>query len=206
MGYLDQGDPNVNASLGDMPGALGRGGAAEGKSPNAPAFRNRPGKNNIDDSVRLGAIRKLVVENNRSELGADLIICQIYMESRFDARAGAGKNARGLMQMQKQAVQQVFKYRKQKELGHMPSDKQTKTAFADAAEFHNSDKIFDEATNIQLGTEYMQYWLDTSSSVADAYKRYRGLTNGIYYIKISACAAKLKVSPDSMALLREMVK
>lgn len=205
LGHLDQGDPNVNAVMGDTPGPLGWGDGAAARL-KAPASGIQPEKVKIDETGRLRAIRKLVEENNRSELAADLITCQIYMESRFDARAGAAQNARGLMQMQKQAVQQVFKYRKQKELGHMPSDKQTKTAFVEALDFYGSERIFDEATNIQLGTEYMQYWIDITPTVADAYKRYRGLANGIYYEKISACAAKLKASPDSMSLLREMVK
>lgn len=146
----------------------------------------------------------MLEQNNRSELSADLIICQIYMESRFDARAGAAHDARGLMQMQKQGVQQVYKYRKQKELGHMPSDRVTRTEFDKATVVHDGEEIFDEATNIQLGTEYMQYWIDTSDSVADAYMRYRGVANGFYYNKISACAAKLKDSPESMQALREI--
>jgi hypothetical protein len=205
LGYLDQGDPTASGLLGDTPGPLGWGDGAATRQ-RAPATGIKPEKVQRDDSARLRAIRKLVEENNRSELGVDVLICQIYMESRFDARAGTDHDARGLMQMQKQAVQQVFKYRKQKELGHMPSDKQTKTAFAEAAAIHHSERIFDEAINIQLGTEYMQYWIDTSPSVADAYKRYRGLANGIYYRKISACAAQLTARPDSISLLREMVK
>lgn len=128
------------------------------------------------------------------------------MESRFDARAGASHDARGLMQMQKQGVQQVYKYRRQKELGHMPSDRQTRQAFEEAARLHDSDEIFDEDTNIQLGTEYMQYWIDTSKSIEDAYKRYRGVGNGIYFKRISACAEKLKSFPDSMQVLREIGK
>lgn len=160
----------------------------------------------VDTAIRLREIRKLVVANNKSTLSTELIVCQIYMESRFDANAGAKQNAHGLMQMQKQAVQQVFKYRKQKELGHMPSDKQTQLAFEEGAALHASSKIFDEATNISLGTEYMQYWIATSSSIEDAYKRYRGVSNGIYYKKINACAEKLKASPESMQLLLEMVK
>jgi hypothetical protein len=70
---------------------------------------------------------------------------------------------------------------------------------------HDSPEIFDEATNIQLGTEYMQYWLDRSSSIEDAYKAYRGVDNGIYYKKISAAATKLAADPDSMQVLRDMV-
>jgi len=171
-----------------------------------PASDTRSEVVKLDDSARLREVRKLVEANNRSKLSTDLIVCQIYMESRFDPRAGTTHDAHGLMQMQKQGVQQVFKYRKQKELGHMPSDPQTKTAFAEGAAMHNSEQIYDEATNIQLGTEYMQYWIDSSRSIEDAYKRYRGVANGIYYKKIDACAARLKGSPDSMQLLREMVK
>ncbi|HZV67167.1 MAG TPA: transglycosylase SLT domain-containing protein [Telluria sp.] len=160
----------------------------------------------VDDSARLREIRKLVEANNRSTLSDDLIVCQIYMESRFDPRAGTTHDARGLMQMQTQGVQQVFKYRKQKELGHMPSDAHTKIAFTEGAAVHDGEQIYDEATNIQLGTEYMQYWIDNSRSIEDAYKRYRGVANGIYYMKIGACAEKLKNNPNSMQLLREMVK
>ncbi|WP_423391939.1 lytic transglycosylase domain-containing protein [Burkholderia sp. LMG 21824] len=161
----------------------------------------------IDDSARLREIRKLVEENNRSTLDENLVICQIYMESRFDARAGASHDARGLLQMQLRGVQQVYKYRKQKERGgHMPSDAQTKQAFSEGAALHNSPAIFDEATNIQIGTEYMQYWIDQSSSIEDAYKKYRGVSNGIYYQKISAAAKRLAADPDSMQVLRDMVK
>ncbi len=110
------------------------------------------------------------------------------------------------MQMTTAAVKQVYKYRMQRTLGHMPSDPQVQQAFQDGATIHNGPQIFDGATNIQLGTEYMQYWIDTSPSVADAYKKYRGLANGIYYQKISACAAKLKADPESMQILRDMTK
>lgn len=159
-----------------------------------------------DDSARLAQIRTLVGANNKSTLDTDLVICQIYMESRFDAQAGAGQDAHGLMQMQRQGVQQVYKYRKQKELGHMPSDAQTKAAFAAGSAMYDSADIFNEATNIQLGTEYMQYWLDTSPSVAEAYAKYRGVSNGIYYKKISTAAARLGAEPTNMQILRDMVK
>ena len=193
LGPINDGTSTLNPS--PKPGPLRRHSAA-----------TRHEQMKIDDATRLREIRKLVEANNRSTLDTDLIICQIYMESRFDANAGARQDARGLMQMQKQAVQQVFKYRKQKELDHMPSDKETKAAFVEGASLHNSKKIFDEATNIQLGTEYMQYWIDTTSSIENAYKNYRGVSNGIYYQKISLFAAKLKRNPESMQLLIEMVQ
>ncbi|WP_322012880.1 transglycosylase SLT domain-containing protein [Paraburkholderia sp. J12] len=161
----------------------------------------------IDDSARLREIRQLVQTNNRSTLDENLVICQIYMESRFDANATvAGSTAKGLMQMNKGAVQQVYKYRKQKEIGRMPGDPQTHQAFADGAAMHASPAMFDEATNIQLGTEYMQYWVDKAGSLDAAYKLYRGLSNGVYYKKISACAEKLKTDPNSMHPLRDMAR
>ena len=88
----------------------------------------------------------------------------------------------------------------------MPSDAQTHLVFAEAATVHASPQLIDDATNIQLGTEYMQYWIDKAHSVDGAYKLYRGLSNGIYYQKIKACADMLRADPDSMQLLRDMVK
>ena len=42
-------------------------------------------------------------------MGEDYIICQIYKESRFKQFAGKNKhNAKGLMQMQRNAVRQVL--------------------------------------------------------------------------------------------------
>ena len=163
-------------------------------------------KLSLADNARLYEIRKLVQNNNRSTLDENVVICQIYMESRFDARTGAGHDAKGLMQLQLNAVQQVYKYRKLKELKHMPSDEVTAEAFKEAKELHKSPLIMDEATNIQIGTEYMQYWLDTTSTIEDAYKKYRGQTNGIYYRKIKAAADKLSNNPQSMQILLEMVQ
>lgn len=161
----------------------------------------------VDDSARLREIRQLVHANNKSALDENLVICQIYMESRFDSNASpGGSTAKGLMQMTKGAVQQVYKYRAQEVLGHMPSDAQTRQLFAKAAEVHASSQLTDDATNIGLGTEYMQYWINKAHSVDGAYKLYRGLSNGIYYQKIKACADKLRADPDSMQPLRDMVQ
>ncbi|MHC8344076.1 lysozyme family protein [Pseudomonas sp. RT6P73] len=171
-----------------------------------PAADKKPALVMVDDSKRLKEIRALVEVNNKSTIDTNTVICQIYMESRFDAKAGAGHNARGLLQMQLEGVQQVYKYRKKKELGHMPSDPLTKQAFADGEAFYKSGALFDEAKNIQIGTEYMQYWIDISSSIEEAYKKYRGLSNGVYYKKISACATKLAAKPDSMQVLRDNLK
>ncbi|EDZ99905.1 conserved hypothetical protein [Burkholderia sp. H160] len=160
----------------------------------------------VDDSARLREIRQLVRANNKSTLDENLVICQIYMESRFDANAQVGGGAKGLMQMQPDGVKQVYKYRIQKQITHMPSNTQTDGAFAAGLAMHNSPQIFDQATNIQLGTEYMQYWIEQTPSVDAAYKRYRGKSNGIYYNKIKACADRLKNDPHNMELLRDMVK
>lgn len=160
----------------------------------------------VDDSARLKEITKLVVKNNQSVLSTELVVCQIYFESRFDKNAGKGRDARGLMQMQLNAVKQVYKYRVQKKIGHMPSDKQTAEAFAEGKIMHSSELIFDESTNIQLGTEYLQYFINETSTIEKAYISYRGVSNGIYYRKIKMGAEKLKLVPNSMQVLLDMVK
>jgi hypothetical protein len=171
-----------------------------------PVANPMPEPVTVDDAARLREIRALVEANNRSVLSTDLIICQIWMESRFEAQAGVNKHdAKGLMQMQRDGVRQVFKYRKQKELGRMPSDKVKDAAFAEGAAIYDSGQILDEATNIQIGTEYLQYWIDTRGSIPDGYKGYRGIANGEYYRKIRACADALAASPDSMQTLRERI-
>jgi len=171
-----------------------------------PVADTKPEPVRVDEAVRLREIRTLVEANNRSVLSTDLIICQIWMESRFDAKAGVDQHdAKGLMQMQRDGVKQVFKYRKQKELGRMPSDKVKDAAFAEGAAVYDSGAILDEATNIQIGTEYLQYWIDTRGSIPDGYKGYRGNSNGEYYRKISACAEALAATPNSMQALREKI-
>lgn len=157
----------------------------------------------LDDAARLNEIRQLVKANNRSTLPDNMVVCQIYKESGFDKNAGVGKHgALGLMQVQRNAVKQVYKYRLQKELGHMPSDSMTKTAFADGDKMYESGQLTDEATNIQLGTEYMQYWLDKSPNQRAAYVSYRGDGGKEdYYERIKACADKLDQSPDNVQIL-----
>ncbi|HCT9778452.1 TPA: hypothetical protein OUD12_004981, partial [Escherichia coli] len=80
-----------------------------------PAKDTAPKQVNVDPAIRLKQIRQLVRNNNKSIMGEDYIICQIYKESRFKQFAGKNKhNAKGLKQMQRNAVRQVFKYRQQK--------------------------------------------------------------------------------------------
>jgi hypothetical protein len=169
-----------------------------------PAKDTKPKEISVDDAVRLKEIRALVVENNKSIMGTDYIICQIYKESRFKKFAGKDKHsAKGLMQMQPNAVKQVFKYRVQKAKGgKMPSDKETQKAFADGTVFYKSDKMFDEAENIKIGTEYLQYWIDKSSTIEEAYRQYRG-TDEAYYSVIKPCAEKLIKDPNNMQILRD---
>jgi hypothetical protein len=84
--------------------------------------------------------------------------------------------------------------------------------YRDADAFHDSPGFVDEATNIQIGTEYLQALIDKHSSlggqeaIEEGYKDYRGVRNGVYYRKIKAAAEKLMADPDSMQILREMVK
>jgi len=170
-----------------------------------------PGKANSasrDEALaRLRAIRKLVEENNRSCLSTEMIVCQIYMESRFDKAAQAeGSSARGLMQLLKVANRELFRL----DNLHQPVQvRQPEAALYEQADaFHDSQAFIDEATNIRTGTRYLQALIDkarregSADPIAEAYKDYRGVRNGIYYRKISAAAAVLKREPDSLAALQ----
>jgi hypothetical protein len=176
-----------------------------------PVSDTKPEEVKIDDSARLREIRALADINNRSSLSTDIIICQIYMESRFDKDAQAqGSSARGLMQLLKAPVRELAR------LNNLAKPKKERRPeaelFREADAFHDSPDFVDEATNIQTGTAYLQALIDknaaagASSPVIEAYKDYRGIKNGIYYNKIKAAADKLAASPDSMQVLREMVK
>ena len=82
----------------------------------------------------------------------------------------------------------------------------------DADQFHDSAGFIDEATNIQTGTAYLQHLIDKEMAnaaddpISEAYKDYRGIRNGVYYQKIKMAAEQLKANPDSMQVLRDMVK
>jgi hypothetical protein len=156
-----------------------------------------------DLRTRLQEIRRLVQANNRSCLAHELIVCQIYMESRFDACAQPpGSSARGLMQLLKVANRELFRL---DNLGkplaeRCPEDQ----LYARADAFHDSPAFIDEATDIQSGTRYLQLLIDRArharcpDPVAEAYKDYRGVRNGIYYQKIRAAAEKLKRNPEGL--------
>jgi hypothetical protein len=157
--------------------------------------------------ARLRAIRKLVEENNQSCLSTDMIVCQIYMESRFDKCAAAeGSSARGLMQLLKVANRELFRL----DNLHKPACARLPEAelFREADAFHASPAFIDEATNIRTGTRYLQTLIDKAKRegcadpVAEAYKDYRGVRNGIYYRKIRAAAECLRRDPDSLAALK----
>lgn len=161
------------------------------------------------ERARLREIWRLVEQNNRSCLGTEMIVCQIYMESRFDRDASAaGSSARGLMQLLKVANRELFRL---DNLKKPVSQRRLEPAlYAQADLFHASPAFVDEATNIQLGTRYLQALIDKANRegaadpVAEAYKDYRGVRNGIYYEKIRAAARKLKERPEAVEVLREM--
>lgn len=176
-----------------------------------PASNTKSEEVKADDSARLREIRALVEANNQSSVGTDTIICQIYMESRFDADAHAqGSTARGLMQLLKAPVRELAR------LNNLEKPRKERRAEADlyreADAFHDSPGFIDQATNIRTGTAYLQALINKNtvagvkSPVVDAYKDYRGVRNGVYYTKIKAAADKLSASPDSMQILRDMVK
>lgn len=159
--------------------------------------------------ARLREIRRLVHENNRSCLPDELIVCQIYMESRFDSCAQpAGSSARGLMQLLKVANRELFR------LDNLCKPATQRCAepalYAEADAFHASPAFIDEATNIQMGTRYLQALIDRArrekraDPIVEAYMDYRGVRNGIYYRKIRAAADRLKCDPDDIGALRAM--
>ena len=160
--------------------------------------------------ARLREIRRLVHENNRSCLPDEMIVCQIYMESRFDSCAQpAGSSARGLMQLLRVANRELFRL---DNLCKPPAQRCAEPAlYAEADAFHASAAFLDEATNIQMGTRYLQALIDKarrqkcSDPVAEAYMDYRGVRNGIYYRKIRAAADRLERAPDDIDALRAMV-
>lgn len=170
-----------------------------------------PAKVVVDDTARLKEIRALVKANNRSSVDDNVIICQIYMESRFvrDPKT-EGSSAKGLMQLLRAPIRELYRLQNLKRPRHDRLDEGA--VFKDADKFHDSEKLLDEATNIQTGTEYLQLLIDRETAkgvddpVAEAYKDYRGLRNGIYYRKIKAGADELAKQPDSMDALRSMVK
>jgi hypothetical protein len=159
--------------------------------------------------ARLRAIRKLVEANNQSCLGTDVIVCQIYMESRFDSCAQAdGSSARGLMQLLKVANRELFRL---DNLRKPPGARLPESCLYEEADaFHASPAFIDEATNIRTGTRYLQALIDKArregqaDPIAEAYKDYRGVRNGLYYQKISAAADELKRHPESLDALREL--
>lgn len=165
----------------------------------------------VDDSARLREIRKLVEVNNKSTLSAELIICQIYMESRFEKNAHSdGSTAIGLMQLLKAPIRELARLNNLKK---PRLERQSEIElYKEADKFHDSPELRDEATNIRVGTEYIQALIDKNTSkgstdpISDAYKDYRGLRNGIYYRKISHAATELAKQPNSMSVLRDMVK
>lgn len=167
-----------------------------------------------DPLARLREIRRLVHANNRSSLPDDLIVCQIWMESRFDACARApGSSARGLMQLLKVANRELFRL---DNLAAPPGARQAETAlYARADAFHDSPAFIDEAANIQAGTRYLQLLVDrarragSADPVAQAFMDYRGVRNGVYYRKIRAAAERLKRQsdePQALAVLHAMTR
>lgn len=159
--------------------------------------------------ARLREIRRLVHENNRSCVPDELIVCQIYMESRFDSCAQpAGSSARGLMQLLKVANRELFRL---DNLCKPTSQRCAEPAlYAEADAFHASPAFIDEATNIQMGTRYLQALIDRAKRekradpIVEAYMDYRGVRNGIYYRKIHAAAERLERDPDDIGALHAM--
>jgi hypothetical protein len=187
---------------------MDKGAVSKLEQGSAPAKGAPPGLD--EQRARLRAIRKLVEANNQSCLGTETIVCQIYMESRFDRCAQAeGSSARGLMQLLKVANRELFRLDNLRKPLHA---RQCETALYQAADaFHDSAAFIDEATNIRTGTRYLQALIDKARQegagdpIAEAYKDYRGVRNGVYYQKIRMAADRLKRDPEDVGVLRELV-
>ena len=83
----------------------------------------------IEDLARLREIRALVEANNQSSLPTELVICQIYMESRFDKNARSdGSSARGLMQLLRAPIRELIGSRTSRNLHASADMKLTSTA------------------------------------------------------------------------------
>lgn len=156
-------------------------------------------------------IRKLVEANNRTSLPVEVTICRIYMESRFDKAAQAqGSSARGLMQLLRAPVRELYRL---ENLNRPRAERRPEAdLYREADALHDSPDLIDEATNIRIGTSYLQALIDertadhSADPIAEAYKDYRGIRNGIYYTKIKGAADNLAAKPESMQVLRDMVK
>ena len=116
--------------------------------------------------IRLAEITSLVQANNQSTLSTELIVCQIYMESRFDKNAHAqGSSAKGLMQLLKAPVRELYRL---ENLKKPPKEREAESAlYRKADDFHDGPNLSDEATNIQIGTRYLQRLVDKHSGAAD---------------------------------------
>ena len=175
-----------------------------------PVSDTKPERIKIDDSARLSEIRKLVEANNRTSLPVDVIICHIYMESRFDKEAQAqGSSARGLMQLLRAPVRELYRLENLKKT--RAERRPEADLYREADVLHDSPALIDEATNIRIGTSYLQALInkrtaDHSADPIAAHKDYRGIRNGIYYAKIKSAADKLVAKPESMQVLRDMFK
>lgn len=176
-----------------------------------PVSDRKPAVVSVDTAARLREIRALVAANNRSSVDTDTLICQIYMESRFEANAKAqSSSARGLMQLLKAPVRELYRLENLKKPRVERLEESELYRQADA--FHASQQLVDEAINIQTGTRYLEHLVQkhtrkaAADPIAEAYKDYRGLRNGVYYRKIKAAAEKLRANPESMPVLREMVQ
>jgi hypothetical protein len=162
----------------------------------------------VNQTARLREIRALVHANNTSSLSDNLIVAQAYMESRFNPNASAqGSSAKGLMQLLRAPIRELYRQENLKLPRH---DRRTDSQiFRDADTYHDGNALLDEATNINIATKYLAILIGNrqhmADPVAEAYKDYRGIRNGIYYAKIKAAADRLENDPDNMQILLDMV-
>jgi hypothetical protein len=81
-------------------------------------------------------VRTLVIDNNKSALSTELLVCQIWKESSFNPNANNGSH-RGLMQMSSAAVDYV-------------------NANTPSGTHYEFSEMYEPAKNIQCGTWYLR--------------------------------------------------
>jgi len=158
-----------------------------------------------DSTDRAKEIEKLIAENNRSSVDNNVVVCQVLKESTFNAKAKSKSGAKGLMQLTTSATKQVFANRAVAANNGKPiSDKAKAKEFEKGVDAQNSSTIYDEPTNTQYGTEFLDYTTKRNNGdVRKGLEDYNGeSTKAQYADKILKCAERLNKCPGSMPTIK----
>ena len=131
------------------------------------------------ESIRIlygSSITQSLEDWNIPDVDSNLIVSQIYVESHGDVHAsGDGGNSFGLMQIQKQAIQDVIEY------GENNNFQLLSNSLDDVMQ-----NIYNSDLNIHYGIGYLAYLMNTYSlNINEALQKYN--TGSGYAAKILAC-------------------